>query len=71
VNAQISKKHKRFEYYTGVENLLNFMQQNLIIDAQNPFGSYFDASFAWGPTMGRLVYAGIRYELPSWKKNKQ
>ena len=71
VNAQISKKHKRFEYYTGVENLFNFMQQNLIIDAQNPFGSYFDASFAWGPTMGRLVYAGIRYELPNWKKNKQ
>lgn len=50
------------EVYCGVENLLNFMQKNTIIDSQHPFGSYFDGSLIWGPTMGRTIYAGIRFK---------
>jgi hypothetical protein len=43
--------------------LLNYMQQTAIIDAPNPFGSYFDGSLIWGPSMGRNVYAGVRWKM--------
>jgi outer membrane receptor for ferrienterochelin and colicins len=63
VNAQITKAFKKFEVYSGVENLFNFVQPNQIIDAANPFGPYFDASLIWGPVMGRVVYAGFRFSV--------
>jgi len=63
VNAQITKAFKKFEIYSGVENLFNFVQHNQIIDAANPFGPYFDASLIWGPIMGRVVYAGFRFSV--------
>ncbi|MFN5544712.1 MAG: TonB-dependent receptor domain-containing protein, partial [Bacteroidota bacterium] len=63
VNAQITKAFKKFEVYSGVENLFNFVQTNQIIDAANPFGPYFDASLIWGPVMGRVVYAGFRLSI--------
>lgn len=63
VNAQISKNWRRLEVYTGVENLLNITQKNLIIDPSNPYGQYFDASMVWGPAMGTLVYFGVRYDI--------
>jgi outer membrane receptor for ferrienterochelin and colicins len=49
--------------YAGVENIFNYMQPIAILDSANPFGSYFDASLIWGPTMGRSIYAGIRYQV--------
>lgn len=61
MNAHLNKAfNKNIEAYFGVENILNYMQKNPIIDAQNPFGSYFDGSLIWGPTMGRNFYIGIR-----------
>jgi outer membrane receptor for ferrienterochelin and colicins len=63
VNAQVTKAFKKFEIYSGVENLFNFVQHNQIIDAANPFGPYFDASLIWGPIMGRVVYAGFRLSI--------
>ena len=60
---QVTKKAGAFEFYTGAENLTNFMQKNLIIDPSHPFGNYFDASMVWGPAMGRMLYGGIRYKL--------
>lgn len=63
MNAHINKAFKSgIEFYGGVENILNYMQQNPIIDGGNPFGSYFDASLIWGPTMGRSAYIGMRYK---------
>jgi hypothetical protein len=47
----------------GGENLLNVMQQNPIISAQNPFGSNFDATEIWSPIMGWNVYLGLRYTI--------
>jgi outer membrane receptor for ferrienterochelin and colicin len=61
VNAQFNKNFKFFELYAGVENLLNFKQDNPIISADDPFGPYFDTSFIWGPTKGREIYAGFRF----------
>jgi outer membrane receptor for ferrienterochelin and colicins len=63
VNAQVTKKFKRFELYTGAENIFNFMQKQQIIDPANPFGNYFDASLIWGPVMGRVFYAGFRMTM--------
>ncbi|RPI19613.1 MAG: TonB-dependent receptor [Ignavibacteriae bacterium] len=63
MNAQLNKNFDKFEIYAGVENLLNFKQDNPIISAENPFGQYFDTSLNWGPTKGREYYAGFRFLL--------
>lgn len=63
LNAQVNKNFKFFEIYAGVENLLNFKQDNPIIAADDPYGQYFDTSFIWGPTKGREIYAGFRFIL--------
>lgn len=63
VNAQISRGFRWGNIYLGSENLLNFKQDNPIIDAENPFGENFDASIVWGPVPGRLVYVGLRYKI--------
>lgn len=68
-NAQITHVHKKWEYYVGGENLTNFMQKNAIIDADNPFGSKFDATRIWGPVMGINIYAGVRYSIERKKLN--
>lgn len=63
INAQLNKNFKYFEIYAGVENLLNFKQDNPIISADDPFGPNFDTSFIYGPTKGREFYAGFRFIL--------
>ncbi len=64
INGQVSKFFKKgFEAYLGVENALDFRQEDAIIQADNPFGEFFDASLIWGPVMGRNIYAGVRYRL--------
>ncbi len=64
-SAQVSKKAKKkpFEYYVGLENILNYRQDNPIDGAVNPFGNAFDASNIWGPVFGRMIYGGLRYRL--------
>ncbi len=65
VNGQITKSFKspRLDLYAGVENIFNFMQHHPIIDGNNPYGMYFDASMIWGPVFGRMVYGGVRFRL--------
>ncbi len=64
MNAQVNKEiGKRTEIYIGGENLLDYRQDEPIIDAQNPFGPDFDATMIWGPVFGRNVYAGFRLKL--------
>jgi len=70
VNAQLTHIYKKWDFYLGGENLTNFIQNNPIIDAQNPFSTTFDATNSWGPIMGINIYAGIRYTL-SREKNKK
>ncbi|MBN8857484.1 MAG: TonB-dependent receptor [Sphingobacteriales bacterium] len=62
--AQVTRKlGERWEIYTGGENLTGYRQSNPILDAQNPFSRYFDASLVWGPVTGRMIYAGARFIL--------
>ena len=63
LNGQITKKWKQFEWYVGVENALNFRQDNPIISAENPNSDFFDSSLVWGPVFGRNVYTGFRYKI--------
>ncbi len=67
-NTQATFVIKDLELYVGSENLANFIQDNAIIDAQNPFGSNFDATMIYAPLNGRTIYAGLRYNLKIKKK---
>lgn len=65
MNLQVSKgwKSGKFEWYLGVENLTNYMQPDLILEANNPLNPNFDASLVWGPAMGRNIYTGFRWKI--------
>jgi hypothetical protein len=63
VNAQITRTFPKWDIYLGGENLNNFRQKNPIYAANDPFGKQFDAGMAWGPVVGRMIYAGVRYKI--------
>lgn len=67
VNIQGTFRIKSLEFYAGCENIGNYIQQNPIISADDPFGPYFDLSSVWGPTRGREFYMGVRYSLKRGK----
>jgi outer membrane receptor for ferrienterochelin and colicins len=63
-NTQITRVFSpRFEVYLGSENLTNEKQINPVINVDQPFGRDFDASLVYAPIFGRMVYAGLRYNL--------
>ncbi len=64
LSAQITKRFRHWQIYVGGENLTNFKQKNPIVSAENPYSPDFDATMVWGPTMGRKLYVGIRYNIP-------
>jgi hypothetical protein len=64
LSAQVTRKFKHFSIYVGGENLTGYKQKDPIISAENPYGSDFDATMVWGPTMGRRLYIGVRYNIP-------
>lgn len=63
LNAQITKRYKKWEIYVGGENLGNFRQSNPIIDPQNPFGENFDAGLVYAPIQGWMLYTGFRFTV--------
>ena len=63
INVQVTYKIKRFEIYSGVENIFDFRQIRPIISWDDPFSKYFDTSSVWGPTRGRETYVGVRYKI--------
>ena len=63
LNTQVTYKRNSSDIYIGVENIADYTQSNPIIDPSNPFGKDFDASLIWGPTMGRNIYIGFRYNI--------
>lgn len=67
INAQVTHIYKNWDFYLGGENLANYKLKDPIVDAQNPFGPYFDATRAWAPIQGMNVYLGLRYKI---KKRK-
>jgi outer membrane receptor for ferrienterochelin and colicin len=63
LQAQVTKKFRKFELYLGCENALNYTQKNPIVAAEDPFGPNFDASMIYAPIEGRIIYAGLRLEI--------
>lgn len=63
VSTQLTHVYKKWDFYLGIENLLNYTQKDPIIDAANPFGETFDATRIWAPVYGINAYFGIRYSI--------
>lgn len=64
MNAQITRVFSStFEAYVGGENIGNYIQNPAIVDAQNPFGPYFDATILYAPVFGQMYYAGLRLKI--------
>ncbi|MBK6860729.1 MAG: TonB-dependent receptor [Saprospiraceae bacterium] len=63
MQSQINYTHKAFEFYAGVENILNYTQHEAIIDPENPFGTYFNATEIFAPVSGIKPYLGIKWHL--------
>ncbi len=60
LNAQMSRNfNKVLRLYAGAENLLSYTQHHAIIDAQNPFGNYFDGGMVYAPVMPANFYIGL------------
>lgn len=63
LHAQVTRVFRKFDLYLGGENLLGFRQADPLVDPMLPFGPHFDSAMAWGPTVGRVIYLGIRYSV--------
>ena len=64
MNAQITRTFSSvFEVYVGGENIGNYTQNPAIIDPENPFGPYFDATVLYAPVFGQMYYAGLRFKI--------
>lgn len=66
LHLHLQRSWEAFDLYVGAENLLDFRQDNPILNAANPFQPYFEPGFAWGPVKGREVYAGIRARISAF-----
>ncbi len=73
-NVQLTKKIKNnWQVYLGIKNVFNFMPQNPIMRAFDPFdkrvnennpnGYNFDPSYNYAPLQARRVILGVRYLL--------
>ncbi|HLV38296.1 TonB-dependent receptor [Xanthomarina sp.] len=64
LNAQITKVFSpKFEIYFGGENITDVRQESAILAPDDPFGSYFDTTFVYGPVFGSTYYAGLRFKI--------
>ncbi|MFI5219177.1 MAG: TonB-dependent receptor domain-containing protein [Bacteroidia bacterium] len=61
--GQITFIANKWEFYSGCENIGDYMQHNPVLYADDPFGKYFDTSVVWGPITGRMFYAGLRFAV--------
>ena len=68
LHSQLTYNFKRFSIYLGGENLLNVMQSDAIIAADDPFGSFFDATQIWAPINGFNIYGGIHFTIKQKEK---
>ena len=75
-NVQLTKKLKnRLEVYGGAKNIFNFIPENPIMRANDPFDKYvndpvsnpkgytFDPSYNYASLQGIRGFLGIRYQL--------
>ena len=63
INLQVTREFRHFSVYIGGENLTNYKQTKLVVNAADPWSSTFDPTLVWGPVHGIMGYAGIRMEF--------
>jgi outer membrane receptor for ferrienterochelin and colicins len=84
MNIQVTKKFKDgIEIYGGINNLLNFRPQNVLIGANDPFNKNvsdlntnphnytFDSSYIYAPNEGILGFIGLRWHINNLGKKKK
>jgi outer membrane receptor for ferrienterochelin and colicins len=63
MNFQVTKSwRKLFEVYAGVENLLDYKQENPILASAQPFSPYFESSLVWGPYFRKKFLCGVKVQ---------
>ncbi|MEO8774481.1 MAG: carboxypeptidase-like regulatory domain-containing protein [Gelidibacter sp.] len=64
MNSQLTRVvNEKLDIYLGGENMGNSVQRKSIINAQDPFGPYFDSTLLYAPVLGETYYLGFRYKL--------
>lgn len=64
LNGQVRKDiSNKLTVFLGVENILDFRQENPIVNPVNPFQDHFDATMVWGPIFGRMTYLRVDYSF--------
>lgn len=64
INAQLTRVvNEKLDIYLGGENITNKVQRHPIIDADNPFGNYFDSTILFAPALGETYYLGFRFKI--------
>jgi outer membrane receptor for ferrienterochelin and colicins len=84
MNIQVTKKFKDgIEIYGGINNLLNFRPQNVLIGANDPFNKNvsdlntnphnytFDSSYIYAPNEGIRGFIGLRWHINNLGKKKK
>ena len=78
LNLQATRQFSpSFSFYAGVENALKYKQDRPISGAvyddspvsASDFNQYFDASLVYAPIFGRMLYAGLRWNILSPSAN--
>ena len=76
-NVQINKQfsQNKIEIYGGIQNLLNYKQQESPLVGYNDpsfapgFSPFFDTSYSYAPVHGREIYIGLKMNLDYSSKN--
>lgn len=64
-NLQVTRWFRQWSVYAGVENLTGYKQKDPVRDGSYVWytGNRFDNTQVWGPTMGQMVYVGVRVKI--------
>ena len=64
LNGQLTRTFgKKLDAYLGVENALNYRQENPILSSEDPYSEHFGSALIWAPIFGRMVYLGVRFTI--------
>jgi len=63
LNFHLSRNLGKFEFYNGLENATNYVQEYQIVSPTATGSRYFDATRLYAPNMGIRWYGGVKYLL--------
>lgn len=63
LSTEVRREFKKWHLFAGVENLLDYRQEQLVLAPEATGSEDFDAGLVWGPALGRRMYGGIGIRL--------